>query len=72
MKKLNLQDGRLVSKADYVKAKTGDLKNYGYISLTESSLEEQVDKILAGEKLDIIGMFCESDIDVEATNKQQP
>jgi len=72
METLNLKDGRLVSKADYIKAKTGDLKNYGYVSLKESELREQVDKILAGEELNIIGMFCEGDIDVEATksNKQ--
>jgi len=71
MKTLTLEDGRVVLKTDYIKAKTGDLKNYGYATLKESELGEQVEKILAGEELNIIGMFCEGDIDVEATKSNK-
>lgn len=66
---LKLQDERLVLRSDYVNAKTGDLKAYGYPSLTEEEVSQQVEKILKGEELNIIGMFCKSDIDVEGTFK---
>lgn len=62
--KLDL-DGRIVSvtKEQYIKAKTKDLKNFGYESLTEKEVGDQLSKVLASDKnLSIIGMFIEKDI----------
>ena len=39
-------DIRSVSKQAYIKAKTGDLKNFGYSNLTEAEVSIQLDKIL--------------------------
>ncbi len=57
-------DGKIVtvSKQDYIKAKTGDLRNYGYETLTEEEVSMQLDRILKGEELNVIGMFIEKDI----------
>ncbi len=52
----------MVSTAKYVKAKMGDLKEFGYLRVTEEEVKVQLLKILNGEELDIIGMFMESDI----------
>ncbi len=61
--KIKLDSGNhIVSKAAYIKAKTGDLRNFGYSNLTESEVANQLEKILNGEELDVIGMFMESDI----------
>lgn len=61
--KINLDgETRTVPKKAYIKAKTGDLQNFGYTNLTEKEVEIQLEKILKGEELDIIGMFMESDI----------
>lgn len=51
-----------VSKKLYIKAKCGDLKNFGYTNLTEKEVAIQLEKILAGKELDIIGMFMKDDI----------
>ncbi len=61
--KIKLDSGnRTVSKAAYIKAKTGDLRNFGYDTLTESEVADQLEKILNGEELNVIGMFMENDI----------
>ncbi len=57
-----------VAKADYIKAKSRQLKEFGYPHATEQLVEEQLDKVLAGAKkmadgLTIIGMFIEGDIE---------
>ena len=55
-----------VLKSKYVKLKTKDLIEFGYTSLTEKEVEEQVEKILAKDSdLSVIGMFCKDDLDVE-------
>ena len=57
-------DGRIVTvtKEKYIKAKTKDLREFGYTNLTEEEVRVQLEKILKGEELDIIGMFMEKDI----------
>lgn len=65
METIKLNDGRVVSKSDYIKAKTKDLIEFGYSSLTEEVLSEQLDKILSNapeSELNVIGLFCKSDI----------
>lgn len=52
----------LVNKEDYIRAKTGDLREFGYNDLTEEDVSAQLEAILAGEQLDIIGKFIEKDI----------
>lgn len=56
-----------VAKVDYIKAKSCQLKEFGYPHATEQLVEEQLDKVLAGAKkmadgLTVIGMFIEGDI----------
>ena len=51
----------VVAKKDYVAAKTKDLKEFGYNNLTEQEVEVQLDKIMSGEKTDVIGGFIERD-----------
>jgi len=57
-------DGRIVNvdKEQYISAKTKDLKEYGYESLTRQDVANQLEKVIKGEELDIIGMFIEKDI----------
>lgn len=57
-------DGNVVtvSKEKYVAAKTKDLVEYGYATLTEEEVSKQVDNVLSGAELSIIGMFIEKDI----------
>ena len=51
------------SKMHYIEAKTKDLIEFGYTKLTEEEVEEQVNKIIAGDKdLSVIGLFCKDDI----------
>ena len=48
---------------DYVDAKTKDLKEFGYTSLTEESVTKSVKRILNREKLiDVIDHFIKDDI----------
>ncbi len=61
MDTIKLSNGKTVSKQDYITAKTKDLKK-SYTSLTEKTVSEQLDKILKGEPLTVIGMFMEDDI----------
>ena len=52
----------MVDTDKYVKAKTGDLREFGYTDLTEDTVRKQLLKILNNEELDIVGMFMEKDI----------
>lgn len=54
-----------VETAKYVKAKTGDLREYGYQSLTETQVEEQLLNIFNKKDLSVIGMFMVDDICME-------
>lgn len=56
----------LVPRAAYVKAKTQQLREFGYTTLTEEHVNEQVDAVLAkkefGKGLTVIGKFMEVEI----------
>jgi len=62
-------DGKegMVDTDKYIIAKTGDLQEFGYADLTEETVKEQLLKILNKEKLSVIGVFMEGDIDVTKT-----
>lgn len=47
---------RVVDRQDYVKAKTKQLVEFGYSDLTEDTVDKQVSAVLAGEKLNVIGI----------------
>lgn len=63
--KVNGVDG-MVTRAAYVRAKTKQLREFGYPSLTESDVNEQIDAVLAkksfGEGLTVIGMFMKDEV----------
>lgn len=60
---ITLKDGRVVLKSDYITAKTKDLQEYGYATLTEEEVKTQLNKILYGDiNLSVIGLFMEDDI----------
>lgn len=61
---LLLTDGRTVYKEDYIKAKTKDMIEFGYSDLTEETVRKQLENILSGKELDVIGMFMEDDIEI--------
>ena len=56
----------IVSRADYVRLKTLDLREFGYASLTEAMVDEQVTAVLSGKKLGggltVIGAFMQDEI----------
>lgn len=58
---LNGKEG-YVTTNQYVVARTKDLREFGYNTLTQKEVEDQVLKILNGEKLNVIGMFMENEI----------
>lgn len=48
---------------DYVRAKTKDLQDFGYLSLTEEQVTKSVHRVINREKLtDIIDRFVQGDI----------
>lgn len=53
---------KVVNKAAYIRAKTRQLREFGYSSLTTQDVREQLDKHLAGEELDVIGMFLQDEV----------
>lgn len=61
-------DGKSVvcDRRHYVTAKTKQLREFGYPSLTEKEVDEQVSAVLAGKKLleglDVIGGFIKGEI----------
>lgn len=62
---ITMANGALVLKSDYVRLKTKDLVEFGYASLTEDDVREQVDKILDGRTdLSVIGLFCKGDLEI--------
>jgi hypothetical protein len=66
MEEVKLSNGIMVLKSNFIKLKTKDLKEFGYTSLTENEVAEQVEKILKKEDdLSVIGMLCKDDFDVE-------
>jgi len=53
---------RKVAKADYIKAKTEQLREFGYDSLTEDEVTKQLDIILSDGNVNVIGMFMKDEI----------
>ena len=53
-----------VSKDSYVRLKCRDLREFGYSSLTQDEVREELDALLRGEESQsIIGRFIQSDIE---------
>lgn len=58
------------SRQDYVEAKTKDLQDFGYNNLTTQEVDEQLEKVIRKQKLNVIGKFIEGDNPKEIkTNK---
>lgn len=54
---------RYVSRTLYVEAKTKQLREFGYTTLTKKHVAEQLEKILTGDKdLSVIGRFMEDEV----------
>ena len=56
-----------VTKEDYIEAKTKQMVEFGYRSLTEDHISQQLELVLAGkmtmaEGLTVIGMFIKQDV----------
>lgn len=60
-----------VNKDAYITAKWKDLREFGYTNLTRDEVASQVDKILNGEELNVIGKFMKSDIVLEESNGEE-
>lgn len=57
-----------IPKSAYIKAKTKQMRDFGYSKLTEEEVLKQVDIILSGEKsTNIIGMFIQDEIKLDVT-----
>lgn len=56
----------VVPRAAYVKAKTKQLREFGYPELTEAEVDAQIDALLTNKKLGdgltVIGMFMEDEV----------
>lgn len=62
MKTIELSNGKIVLRKDYISAKIKDLQDFGYPNLTEKDITEQLEKILKKEELSVVGMFMQDDI----------
>lgn len=51
-----------VNKKEYIKAKANQLKEFGYSSLTEKEVRLQIDNIIKGNPISIIGMFMKDEV----------
>lgn len=64
--KLDGKPEGIVTRSVYVKAKTKQLREFGYPSLTEAEVDEQIDALLQnkefGKGLTVIGMFMEGEV----------
>ena len=59
---IKLKDGRSVSKIDYAHAKTEHLRRFGYTNTTYLDVIKQIEKVLKGSKLSVIGKIIEAEI----------
>ena len=64
---LRLTDGRRCLKDDYIKAKTLDLIESGFPSVTEETVRKLLDQILSGNEADlnVIGQLMKDDIQLK-------
>lgn len=53
---------KTVATAAYISAKTKQLREFGYETLTEEGLRKQLIALLAKKPLTVIGMFMESEV----------
>ena len=51
-----------VDRNAYVKAKTKDLREFGYADITEEAVSEQLAAALSGDDLNVIGIFIKRDL----------
>jgi hypothetical protein len=66
MEEVTQSNGMSVLKSNYVKFKTKDLIEFGYTSLTEEEVLEQVDKLLKKDvNLSVIGLLCKDDLQID-------
>jgi hypothetical protein len=61
-----INEERCVLRNDYIKAKTAQLKDFGYTNLSELTVEDQLDRVLAKETkmLTVIGMLIQDDVKI--------
>ena len=69
METLELKDGRTVYKKDYLEVKTNDLIEFGYTKLTKETVSDELEKLLKGEKVTVIGMFMKDDLLLPENNR---
>lgn len=50
-------------KNKYITQKLKDLREFGYPTLTRDEVEKELEAALKGEKLTVIGMFIQSDLE---------
>jgi hypothetical protein len=51
-----------VTRKSYAAAKAKQLREFGYNGLTTEDVTEQIDALLAGNKLTVIGMFLKDEV----------
>lgn len=57
------------AKQDYVRSKTVDLFNFGYKTVTEEHVKEQLERVLRNEgQLTVIGYFIKDDYEKALRN----
>lgn len=59
---IKLKSGANVSKQNYIDAKTRGLREFGYDTLAEGEVSEQLNQVLSGGNLSVIGHFIMSDL----------
>jgi len=65
---IRLSDGRIVAKSQYIILKTKALVEFGYSSLRDIDVANELEKIVAGRNdLTVIGLFCKDDISENQT-----
>lgn len=53
---------RVVERKDYVRAKTAQLREFGYTTLEPETVDAEISAILAKEPLSVIGKFMEDEV----------
>ena len=62
MVKIELNTGKIIHKKDYIMAMTIVYQKMGNTALAENDIAEQLEKIIKGERLTIVGMFMRDKI----------
>lgn len=61
-----------VPSSAYVRAKTKQLIEFGYPTLTETDVSEQLEALLAGKKLTVVGKFMEDEVVLPRKSPSKP